>query len=268
MAPAPEYALDAICFLEYIQVVRRVEYPTFADWMQRLSREVFVAVEADIRYLLEFGRSAVLPSARLRIQQSGHFPDMAETRTDVEDHAGRQWVIRTLAVFAASDSLLVFCVGGDSMGRRAADRRLVRHLGTDRRPGLRHYEAEGRVEVNEPKDWLDDNRDVIYRDPDDKATWRGDPTADEEIAEIVKRRRLEHETVASLQQLRKLLGRTQVDVANQWGRPQSQVSRLETDPLHAELASVLAYIQALGGRLTVEAEIEGRIYTVDLAETA
>jgi hypothetical protein len=33
-------------------------------------------------------------------------------------------------------------------------------------------------------------------------------------------------------------------------------------------ASVLAYIQALGGRLTVEAEVDGRIYTVDLAETA
>lgn len=204
--------------------VRRVEYPTFADWMQRLPREVFVAVEADIRYLVEFGRSAVLPGARLRIQQSAHFPDLVETRTDVKDHEGRQWVIRTLAV--------------------------------------------GRVEVNEPKDWLDDKRDVIYRDPDDKATWQGDPAVDDEIAEIVKRRRLEHATVASLQQLRKLLGRTQIDVANQWGRPQSQVSRLETDPLHAELASVLAYIQALGGRLTVEAEIDGRIYTVDLAETA
>jgi hypothetical protein len=75
----PGYALDAICLLEYILRVRRAEYPTFSDWMQRLPREVFVAVEADIRYLLEFGRSAVLPSARLRIQQSAHFPDMAES---------------------------------------------------------------------------------------------------------------------------------------------------------------------------------------------
>ena len=122
--------------------------------------------------------------------------------------------------------------------------------------------------MNEPKDWLDDDRAVIYRDPDDKAAWQGDATVDDEVAEIVKRRRLEHETVASLQQLRKLLGRTQVEVAKDWGRPQSQISRLEADPLHAELASVLAYIKALGGRLTVEAEVDGRIYTIDLAETA
>ena len=123
------------------------------------------------------------------------------------------------------------------------------------------------MEVNDPKEWLDDNREPVYRDSDARATWRGEDV-DDEVAEIVKRRRLEHETVASLQHLRKLLGRTQVEVANDWGRPQSQVSRLETDPLHAELASVLAYIQALGGRLTVEAEVDGRIYTVDLAETA
>lgn len=97
----------------YILEVRRAEYPTFSDWMQRLPREVFVAVEADIRYLLEFGRSAVLPSARLRIQQSAHFPDMAETRTDIADHDDRFWVVRTLAVFAESDSLLTLCVGGD-----------------------------------------------------------------------------------------------------------------------------------------------------------
>jgi hypothetical protein len=82
----------------------------------------------------------------------------------------------------------------------------------------------------------------------------------------VDRRLAEHRVVATLQQLRRMLGRTQVEVAEQWGRPQSQVSRLESDPIRAELGSVLAYVQALGGRLTVEAEIDGRVYTVDLAE--
>ncbi len=38
---------------------------------------------------------------------------MAETRTDIVDQAGRRWVVRTLAVFGAGDSLLAFCVGGD-----------------------------------------------------------------------------------------------------------------------------------------------------------
>lgn len=122
--------------------------------------------------------------------------------------------------------------------------------------------------MNDPKEWLDDDRDVIRRDADDQATWRGDATVDDEVAELVKQRRAEHEVVASLQQLRKLLGRTQVEVANQWGRPQSQVSRVEADPLRAELGTVLAYIQALGGRLTVEAEIRGQTYTVDLADAS
>jgi hypothetical protein len=98
------------------------------------------------------------------------------------------------------------------------------------------------------------------------ATWRGDPTVHDEVAKLVQQRRAEHEVVSSLQQLRKLLGRTQVEVANEWGRPQSQASRLEADPLRAELGTLLAYIQALGGRLTVEAEIRGQTYTFDLAE--
>jgi hypothetical protein len=122
------------------------------------------------------------------------------------------------------------------------------------------------MEMNDPKEWLDDDRDVIRRDADDKATWRGDATVHDEVAKLVEQRRAEHEVVASLQQLRKLLGRTQVEVAAKWGRPQSQVSRLEADPLRAELGTILAYIQALGGRLTVEAEIHGQTYTVDLAE--
>ena len=120
--------------------------------------------------------------------------------------------------------------------------------------------------MNDPKDWLGDDRDVIRRDADAKVTWRGDATVHDEVAKLVKQRRAEHEVVSSLQQLRKLLGRTQVEVANEWGRPQSQVSRLEADPLRAELGTLLAYIQALGGRLTVEAEIRGQTYTVDLAE--
>ena len=54
-----------------------------------------------------------MPYVRLRIQQSTHFPDMAETRTELEGQDGRLWVVRTLAVFADGDSVLAFCVGGD-----------------------------------------------------------------------------------------------------------------------------------------------------------
>src|SRR5437879_3464997 len=99
------------------------------------------------------------------------------------------------------------------------------------------------MEMSDPKDWLDDDRDPLYRDDDDdEASWRGDRTVNDEITNLVEQRRLEHHMVASLQQLRKILGRTQNDVAQTWGRPQSQVSRLESDPLHAELATILAYI--------------------------
>jgi len=93
--------------------VRRAEYPRFRQWLDGLPREVFIAVEADIRYLLEFGRGAVLPYVRHRIQQSSQYPDMSETRTSVTENDGRTWVVRTLAVFADGDSVLALCVGGD-----------------------------------------------------------------------------------------------------------------------------------------------------------
>src|SRR5581483_11221502 len=57
-----------------VGIVRRVEYPQFTDWMQRLPRDVFVAVEADIRYLLEFGRSAVLPAHGCGFNRVSIFP--------------------------------------------------------------------------------------------------------------------------------------------------------------------------------------------------
>jgi hypothetical protein len=72
--------------------------------------------------------------------------------------------------------------------------------------------------------------------------------------------------VASLQRLRKTLGRTQNAVAQTWGRPKIPSLPTRARHFHAEIATIFAYIQALGGRLTVEAEISGRIYTVDLAE--
>ena len=70
------------------------------------------AVAADLEYLQRFGRGAALDAVRHRIQTSEHFPDMSETRTEV-DHEGRRWVIRCLAVFANEDRTVVLCVGGD-----------------------------------------------------------------------------------------------------------------------------------------------------------
>jgi hypothetical protein len=117
----------------------------------------------------------------------------------------------------------------------------------------------------EPADWQPSgNGDVTYHEVNDEATWRGDPSVHDEIMSRFQRHVLEHHVVTSLQALRRLLGRTQVEIAEVWGRPQSQVSRLENDPERAELGSVLAYVHALGGKLAIEAEIEGELFRYEL----
>ena len=46
--------------------------------------------------------------------------------------------------------------------------------------------------MDDPSAWLDDNRPVIHRDDDGPAMWRCDATVEDEVAELVSRRRLEH----------------------------------------------------------------------------
>jgi len=117
---------------------------------------------------------------------------------------------------------------------------------------------------SEPNDWLDGGTgQVIYKDADEKATWRGDPTVHDEVSQLLDRRARQHHVVTSLQALRQALGMTQVAVAAEWGRPQSQVSRLEGDPLRAELNSLVAYVHSLGGHLTVTAELDGETFTYE-----
>lgn len=78
------------------------------------------------------------------------------------------------------------------------------------------------MELNDPKDWMDDDRDPVYREVDDRLPWQDDETVHGEITKLVEQRRLEHHMVASLQQLRKHVGHTQND-AQTWRRPQSEV---------------------------------------------
>jgi hypothetical protein len=69
-------------------------------------------MEAGIQYLLEHGRGAALPDVRLRIQESSHFPDMAEVRVD--GHIGGEWcAYRVLACFVEEDQSLLIWLGGD-----------------------------------------------------------------------------------------------------------------------------------------------------------
>jgi hypothetical protein len=112
--------------------------------------------------------------------------------------------------------------------------------------------------------WLDaDAEDTTTLDPDTAWTHRGESIHEEVVAGRDRRDALHH-VVTTLAELRRAAGRTQVDIAEDWGRPQSKVSRLESDPTRAEIATLLGYVAAIGGHLTVEAEIDGETYRYEL----
>ena len=93
-------------------MLETVIWPRFAIWLDELPRPVAIAVARDLDYLARYGRAAALPYARHRIQASAHFPDMSETRTEI-DHDHRRWLLRCLTVFARNDQALLVCLGGD-----------------------------------------------------------------------------------------------------------------------------------------------------------
>jgi hypothetical protein len=120
------------------------------------------------------------------------------------------------------------------------------------------------TDATSPDDWLDaDPDDATTLDPNTGWTHRGDSIHDEIVAGRTHRDAVHH-IVTSLAEVRRAAGRTQIDVAQEWGRPQSKVSRLENDPTRAEIATLLGYIAAIGGHLTVEAEIDGETYRYEL----
>jgi hypothetical protein len=93
-------------------VLQTVIWPRFTTWLDQLPRPVAIAVAQDLDYLARHARAAALPYARHRIQASAHFPDMSETRTEIDDGEHR-WVLRCLTAFANHDQALIVCLGGD-----------------------------------------------------------------------------------------------------------------------------------------------------------
>jgi hypothetical protein len=121
------------------------------------------------------------------------------------------------------------------------------------------------IEEWEPEDWLEGGAtDTTTHGPDEPWTHRGDTGIHDEVAAARARRDAVHHIVTSLAGLRRGTGRTQVDVAETWGRPQSNVSRLEREPNRAELATLIGYVEAVGGHLAVEAEIDGDVHRYEL----
>jgi hypothetical protein len=55
----------------------------FITWLGQLPEEVRREVNADLRYLQQFGRAAALPTVRHRIETSAEYSNMAGTRSNV-----------------------------------------------------------------------------------------------------------------------------------------------------------------------------------------
>jgi hypothetical protein len=112
-----------------------------------------------------------------------------------------------------------------------------------------------------PEDWLSDadgefvvDQEISHPDPEfgalrDKAS---------------ERLRIEHDVVTTLGELRRAAGFNQSEIAERWGRGQSQVSKVERAPDSVEIATLAGYVRALGGNLSITIEVGGHTYHEDL----
>ncbi len=91
-----------------------------------------------------------------------------------------------------------------------------------------------------------------------------DPAFDELRDKASERLRIEHDVVATLGELRRAAGFNQSEIAERWGRGQSQVSKVERAPDSVEIATLAGYVRALGGNLSITIEVGGHTYHEDL----
>jgi hypothetical protein len=120
--------------------------------------------------------------------------------------------------------------------------------------------AEDTIEPT-PEDWLTaiDDKFVV-----DKEISHPDPEFDALRDKASERLRIEHDVVATLGELRRAAGFNQSEIAERWGRGQSQVSKVERAPDSVEIATLAGYVRALGGNLSITIEVGGHTYHEDL----
>ena len=111
-----------------------------------------------------------------------------------------------------------------------------------------------------PEDWLPGPDDTFQTG----ARHHPSPEFTDALAEARIRTEAAHEIVTTLAQLRRSVGVTQVELAQRWGRGQSYVSKIERDPAGANMATLIDYVRALGGRLTVTVEAGDHTFVEDL----
>ncbi len=117
-----------------------------------------------------------------------------------------------------------------------------------------------------PEKWLDaDPADATESELDAPFRRADDPDYDRQVRGALAEREAEHVVLTSLHELRRMAQLTQVDVAKLVARPQTNISRLESDPSRATVATLASYVRAVGGHLRVEAEVGGETYSVELA---
>ena len=73
-----------------------------------------------------------------------------------------------------------------------------------------------------------------------------------------------HAIVTSLAELRRAVGLNQTELGERWGHTQSFVSRVERDVAGVKMATLVGYVKALGGRLTLTVEAGDRVFYEDL----
>jgi predicted XRE-type DNA-binding protein len=112
-----------------------------------------------------------------------------------------------------------------------------------------------------PEDWLSDADEEFVID---KEISHPDPEFDALRDRASERLRIEHDVVATLGELRRAAGFNQSEIAERWGRGQSQVSKVERAPDSVEIATLAGYVRALGGNLSITIEVGGHTYHEDL----
>jgi predicted XRE-type DNA-binding protein len=112
-----------------------------------------------------------------------------------------------------------------------------------------------------PEDWLEGaDEDFVV----DQKISHPDPAFEELRDKASERLRIEHDVVATLGELRRAAGFNQSEIAERWGRGQSQVSKVERAPDSVEIATLAGYVRALGGNLSITIEVAGHTYHEDL----
>ena len=112
-----------------------------------------------------------------------------------------------------------------------------------------------------PEDWLAGaDEDFVF----DREISHPDPAFEELRDKASERLRIEHHVVATLGELRRAAGFNQSEIAERWGRGQSQVSKVERAPDSVEIATLAGYVRALGGNLSITIEVGGHTYHEDL----